>query len=91
MERLQPLRGEDRFILLEDTLEDKKRFNRNLLSLKRAGVFKKAKGIIFGNIPLTEHGDSQKETEEAIMRFVNGSLKDINIPVVYSNCFGHGE
>ncbi len=85
------LRGEDRFILLEDTLEDKKRFNRNLLSLKRAGVFKKAKGIIFGNIPLTEHGDSQKETEEAIMRFVNGSLKRINIPVVYSNRFGHGE
>jgi len=86
------LDGKDRFVFMEDTPEDGKRFNRRLVNLTRTGVFDQAKGIIFGNMPLIGLETDTGATKEALLYFVNNTLlpRKINIPVVYSPRFGHG-
>lgn len=86
------LQGKGRFVFLEDTYEDPKRFSRRLVGLVRAGVFDEAKGIIFGNTPITGFEGSWQTTEETI-HFIQTFLlpRGIDIPVVYSPRFGHGE
>jgi muramoyltetrapeptide carboxypeptidase len=87
------LQGKDRFVFLEDTSEDPKRLFRRLLGLMRAGVFDEAKGIIFGNNPITGFEDSSQKTIDEINYFIQNFLlpRKIDIPVVYSPRFGHGE
>jgi muramoyltetrapeptide carboxypeptidase len=86
------LQGKGHFIFLEDTSEDPKRLSRRLSGLVRAGVFNEAKGIIFGNNPIAGFEDSSQTINE-INRFIQRFLlpRNINIPVVYSPRFGHGE
>ncbi len=87
------LQGKGRFVFLEDTPEDAKRFSRRLVGLVRAGVFDEAKGIIFGNNPITGFEDFSQKTIDEINHFIQTFLlpRDIDIPVVYSPRFGHGE
>lgn len=86
------LQGKGRFVFLEDTSEDPKRLSRRLVGLVSAGVFNEAKGIIFGNNPITGFEDSWQTTKE-IIHFIQEFLlpRGIDIPVVYSPRFGHGE
>lgn len=86
------LKGQDRFIFLEDTPENGTRLNRRLVNLLRTGVFDKAKGMIIGYLPIVEFGNSPQGTKTAIHQFVKEFLlpKGINIPVIYSPRFGHG-
>lgn len=86
------LQGKGRFVFLEDTSEDPKRLSRRFVDLVRAGVFDEAKGIIFGNIPITGFEGSSQTIDE-INHFIQSFLlpRNINIPVVYSPRFGHGE
>lgn len=87
------LQGKGRFVFLEDTPEDAKRFSRRLVGLGRAGVFDEAKGIIFGNNPITGFEDLSQKTINEIIHFIQTFLlpRKIDIPVVYSPRFGHGE
>lgn len=87
------LKGKDRFIFLEDTPENGKRLNRRLVNLLRTGVFNKAKGIIIGYLPIEEFENSPQATKDAIHHFVKQFLlpRGINIPVIYSPRFGHGD
>ncbi|HUX79264.1 MAG TPA: LD-carboxypeptidase [Alphaproteobacteria bacterium] len=86
------LNGENRFIFIEDTAEYFNRLSRTLVGLKRCGVFDKAKAIIFGNLPIRGHEDSQDETKKEIHNFVQQFLlPETNIPVLYSSSFGHGK
>ncbi|MBS0271992.1 MAG: LD-carboxypeptidase [Proteobacteria bacterium] len=83
--------GAGKFIFLEDTAEDPKRLNRRLLALRRAGVFKGAKAIVFGHMPLTGHEESIEMTKDFVRGFVREFLLPrLNIPVIYSPRFGHG-
>jgi muramoyltetrapeptide carboxypeptidase len=86
------LQGKGRFVFLEDTPEDAKRFSRRLVGLLCAGIFDEAKGIIFGNNPITGFEGSSQTIDE-INHFIQTFLlpRNINIPVVYSPRFGHGE
>ncbi|MBA3813879.1 MAG: LD-carboxypeptidase [Alphaproteobacteria bacterium] len=87
------LDGKGRFIFFEDTTEDGKRLSRRLEGLLSAGVFNEAKGLIAGNNPITGFENSQQATKDVLKRFVQEELlpEGINIPVVYSPRFGHGE
>lgn len=83
--------GAGKFVFLEDTAEDAKRLNRRLLDLLRAGVFKGAKAIIFGHMPITGHEDSPEMTKDVVKLFVREFLlRRMNVPVIYSRHFGHG-
>jgi muramoyltetrapeptide carboxypeptidase LdcA involved in peptidoglycan recycling len=86
------LQGKGHFVFFEDTSEDAKRFSRRLVGLVHAGVFDEAKGIIFGNNPITGFEGSSQTIEE-INYFIQNFLlpRNVNIPVVYSPRFGHGE
>lgn len=87
------LQGKGRFVFLEDTSEDPKRLSRRLVGLLRTGVFDEAKGIIFGNNPITGFEGSSQKTIDEINHFIQNFLlpRNINIPVVHSPRFGHGE
>ncbi|MBX9621507.1 MAG: LD-carboxypeptidase [Alphaproteobacteria bacterium] len=87
------LQGKGRFVFFEDTPEDAKRFSRRLVGLVHAGVFDKAKGIIVGNNPITGFEDSSQKTIDEISYFIKNFLlpRKIDIPVIYSPRFGHGE
>ena len=86
------LQGKGRFVFLEDTSEDPKRFSRRLVGLVNAGVFNEAKGIIFSDNPITGFEGSSQTIKE-IIHFIQTFLlpRAIDIPVVYSPRFGHGE
>lgn len=87
------LRGDNRFIFLEQIVRDPETLHRSLISLLRSGVFDKAKGIIFGNSPLKDFENSEEKTKEFFRNFVKEYLveeRGIDIPAVYSSRFGHG-
>ena len=87
------LTGKNHFIFLEDTAEDGKRLHDYFLSLVRTGTLNEAKGLIIGNLPLTGFPNDPEKTRDVIKYFVNNVLlkRNINIPVVYSPRFGHGD
>lgn len=57
---------------------------RGLWQLKEAGWFKYTKGFIFGR-PILEKSYYNISYEEALKK----SLKDLNVPIITSACFGH--
>lgn len=87
------LQGKGRFVFFEDTPEDAKRFYRRLVGLVHAGVFDGAKGIIVGNNPITGFEASSQKTIDEINYLIHNFLlpRNIDIPVIYSPRFGHGE
>jgi muramoyltetrapeptide carboxypeptidase len=86
------LKGKNQFVFFEDTPEDPKRLSRRLMGLVSSGIFDEAKGIIVGSNPLSGF-DTDQETKDFMKRFFQEELlsQGINIPVVYSSRFGHGE
>lgn len=87
------LRGDNRFVFLEQIVRDPETLHRSLISLLRSGVFDKAKGIIFGNSPLKDFENSEQKTKDFFRNFVKEYLveqRGIDIPAVYSSRFGHG-
>lgn len=83
----------NKFVFLEDSLEDPKRLNRVFVSLLRSGFFKDVKAILFGHLPI-EKAENQREASLTNIRlFVEDHLKPhgITIPILYSADFGHGE
>ncbi len=82
------------FIFLEDSKEDPKRLSRVFVSLLRSGFFDRAKAILFGHLPMEEEVPEEKEFARSIIRlFIEDHLKThkLNVPVLYSSDFGHGE
>lgn len=72
-----------KIIFIEDVKEKGYKIDRALNHLRQAGIFAKAKAIVFGDFfdPADEHVDF------ALKRFAS----EVNIPVFKTNQFGHGK
>lgn len=88
------LEGTGKIIFLEDTTEYFNRAEELLCSLARAATFDHADAIIFGRYPMEADpsGDAPK-TQDLIRYFGKTVLcerRDLNIPILYCDQFGHG-
>lgn len=77
------IKTQGKIVFLEDTSEKGYKIDRTLHHLKQAGVFDKAKAIVFGHFvdPQDEHVDL------ALERFAT----DVQIPIFKTDQFGHGK
>lgn len=89
----QTLPGEfwkDGILFIEDWNEELSRIDRMMLNLKRCGVYKQVKGIIFGEfsrIPEECGTPFEFTLEELIMDHTDG----LDIPILTNAFIGHGE
>lgn len=76
-------------LFLEDTNEELSRLDRALLQLKRTGLLKEIRGLIFGDLtPAKDSGRPYGFTLEEILREHTNNMK---IPVIMNAPFGHGK
>lgn len=87
------MKTQNRFVFLEDTKEDPKRLNRVLVSLLRGGFFEKAQAILFGSLPIEDSENEREASLVSIRLFIEDHLlpKGLDLPVLYSPEFGHGD
>ncbi len=74
-------------IVFEDVDEAPYRIDRMLTSLRLAGWWKKAAGVVFGQFDACNHPRHGVPVEEVIREH----FRDITIPVVYNLPVGHGQ
>lgn len=84
-----------KFVFLEDVASDSETdyLQRRLTALRRQGLFTDARAIFFGNLLVGKDGFDSTKDIGAIREFIQSDLlpNGINIPVLYSNEFGHGD
>jgi muramoyltetrapeptide carboxypeptidase len=80
------LKTEGRILLLEDLGEKPHRMDRMLMQMEQAGYFKKARGVIFGDVLFHQPADQRLIWKDVIPRFAASQ----KIPVFRGLQSGHG-
>ena len=75
--------GKNNFIFLEDTHEMPARLERVLNHLLRANIFKGARGVLLGNLSTIK--------EENYKLVMKRFAEEVQLPVLFSHEFGHGD
>ena len=81
------IEAEGKIIFLEELCERSYRIDRCLQQLKQAGVFKKAKAVVFGDFTNCDEPNKDNYVNDVLMNFCN----EINIPAFKGLQNGHGE
>ena len=76
-------------LFFEDCKEELSRMDRMLLHLKRLGVLKAAKGIIFGQF--TDIPESGKPFGYSLTDIIAEHTEGMDIPILHNMPFGHGK
>lgn len=79
---------EGKILFLEEVGEKTYKIDRFLNQLKKAGVFKKVKGIILGDF---RNCPPDSEDDMSLIEVFEDYLKDLGIPVIYNFETGHSE
>ncbi len=88
------LNGENTILFLEDWYENWYHLDRMLMSLKRAGILSKIKGLILGNFTFMDTEEENKENytnsfDPVSYQIIASHIKDLNIPVSFGFPAGH--
>ncbi len=75
-------------MFLEDTEEPATRTYEALTHLDRANVFEGIKALFLGNF---KPGHEEVQKYEILKKEIGDLMDERNIPVIYSDNFGHGE
>lgn len=80
---------EDKILFLEDVGESLYRLDRYLMQLKLAGVFKKVRGIIFGEFTDITNSDIKEVNNLMPLQLIQDILHDVKTPAIYGFSCGH--
>lgn len=81
----EPFSGRGRIVFLEDTHERGYKLDRMLVALRRAGVFKGARAIIFGDFDGDQEPDGRRLGAVALRNFA----QEVRVPVFKGLAVGH--
>ena len=81
------VQSQDKIVLLEEVNEYAYRVDRSLVHLLQAGVFERAKALVFGDFTFNGHAGEAERIAAVLHRFAT----ELDIPVFSAPFFGHGK